>query len=185
MQLYANFGDKMRKIKSKSGQLKIQQMALMLLAVTLFFALAGMLILGTQFSNLKHRAEALEADNARLLVAKIANSPEFSCGGSFGNEMSSCIDADKVINLKEIIDRYDNGDFWGVDGITIIKIYPENTGTECSLLNYPNCDVITLIDGNGTGVSNFVSWCGKRDINGQIYDKCELAKIIVTYGSEI
>ena len=185
MRQYANYGNKMRKIDSKRGQLKIQQMAIMLLAVTLFFVLAGMIILATQFSNLRHRAEVLEADNARLLVAKIANSPEFSCGGSFGSEMSSCIDADKVINLREIIDRYDYGDFWGVDGIEIRKIYPENAGTECTLLNYPDCDVITLIKGNGTGVSNFVSLCGKRDIDGQIYDKCELAKIIVTYGDEI
>lgn len=168
-------------IKNKSGQLKIQQMAVMLLAVTLFFALAGMLILATQFSDLKQRAATIQADNAKLLVAKIADSPEFSCGNSFGTAMSSCIDADKVINLKEKINEYGNGNFWGVDGIQIRRIYPPSNGTECTMENYPNCDLITLIKSNGTGVSNFVSLCGKRNVEGNIYDKCEMAKIIVTY----
>jgi len=169
------------KYRNKKGQLKIQQMAVMLLAITLFFALAGMLILATQFSNLKQRAAILEADNAKLLVAKIADSPEFSCGYSFGTEMSSCIDADKVINLKDKIGKYGNGNFWGVNGIEIRTIYPQNNGTECTMLNYPDCDLITLIKSNGVGVSNFVSLCGKRNVNGQVYDKCEVAKIIVTY----
>ncbi len=168
-------------MKNKKGQLKIQQMAIMLLAVTLFFALAGMIILATQFSNLKERATIIEADNAKLLVSKIASSPEFSCGESFGTGMSSCIDADKVINLRNNIENYDYGGFWKVDGIEIKTIYPENQGIECTMMNYPDCDSITLIKSNGTGVSNFVSLCGKRNINGKIYDKCALAKIIVTY----
>lgn len=168
-------------VKNKSGQLKIQQMAVMLLAVTLFFALAGMLVLSTQFSDLKQKATEIQADNAKLLVAKIANSPEFSCGDSFGTSMSSCIDEDKVINLKEKINEYGNGDFWGVDGIEIRRIYPPSNETECTIQNYPDCDLITLINSTGVGVSNFVSLCGKRNINGSIYDKCEVAKIIVTY----
>ena len=167
--------------KNKRGQLKIQQMAVMLLAVTLFFALAGMLVLATQFSGLKQRATTLAADNAKLLVAKIADSPEFSCGDSFGVGTGSCIDADKVINLKDKIDKYGKGSFWGVNGIEIRTIYPQNNGTECTKLNYPDCNLITLIKSSGVGVSNFVSLCGKQNVNGQTYDKCELAKIIVTY----
>jgi len=166
---------------NKKGQLKIQQMAVMLLAVTLFFALAGMLVLATQFSNLKQRATAIEADNAKLLVAKIADSPEFSCGNSFGTGMSSCIDADKIINLKEKINQYGKGSFWGVDGIEIRRIYPQSSGTECTMLNYPDCDLITLVESSGVGVSNFVSLCRKQNAGGSTYNKCELAKIIVTY----
>lgn len=168
-------------VKNKSGQLKIQQMAVMLLAITLFFALAGMLILATQFSDLKQRATTIQADNAILLVSKISDSPEFSCGNSFGTGMSSCIDADKVINLKEKINEYGNGNFWGVNGIEIRKIYPLGNGIECTMQNYPYCDTITLINSTGIGVSNFVSLCGKRNVDGNVYDKCEMAKIIVTY----
>ena len=72
---------------NKRGQLKIQQMTIMLLAVTLFFVLAGMIVLATQVSNLKARSTIIQSDNAKLLVSKIADSPEFSCGDSFSSIM--------------------------------------------------------------------------------------------------
>ena len=160
-------------------------MAIMLLAITLFLALAAMFILATQFSDLKERASIIAADNAQLLISKIANSPEFSCGDSYGSEMSSCIDADKVINLKKDISQYGNGGFWGVDGIQIRTIYPQNTGIECTALNYPNCDIITVVKGNGTGISSFVSLCGKISVNEIAYNKCNLAEIIITYSGSL
>lgn len=157
-------------------------MIIMLLAVTLFFVLAGMLVLVTQVSGLKAKATIIQSDNAKLLVSKIADSPEFSCGASFGTETGSCIDADKIINLKSSISKYGNGNFWGVQGLQIRKIYPENNGTECTSSTFPNCDTITLIpSSNGTGVSNFVSLCGQYNVNGQIDSRCDLAKIIVVY----
>lgn len=155
-------------------------MMMMLLAVTLFFVLAGLFILSTQFSGLNQKAALIKSDNAKLLASNIANSPEFSCGDSFGTGMSSCIDADKVINLKTNIKEYKN--FWGVQGLQIRTIYPQANGTECTIGNFPNCDVITLIpSSNGTGVSNFVSLCGYYSENGQSIIKCNLAEIIVTY----
>ena len=44
----------------KRSQLKIQQMAFMLMAVTLFFILVGMFVLTIYLSNLKNSAFALE-----------------------------------------------------------------------------------------------------------------------------
>ena len=93
-----NYG---KKIKMKQGQLKIQQMAFMLLAVTLFFVLVGMFVLALRFSGLKESATELEEKNAMLLVTRIANSPEFSCGNAFGKSRTNCIDADKVMMLKK------------------------------------------------------------------------------------
>lgn len=156
-------------------------MTIMLLAVTLFFVLAGMLVLVTQVSSLKAKSTIIQSDNAKLLVSKISDSAEFACGTSFGTEMSSCIDIDKVFNLKSLISTYGNGNFWGIQGLQIRKIYPNNNGTECTSSNFPGCDVITLIPGNGTGVSNFVSLCGQYNLNGQIFSRCDLAKIIVSY----
>jgi hypothetical protein len=167
---------------NKRGQLKIQQMVMMILAVTLFFVLAGMLILVFTLSNLKQKATQTQADNARLLVSKIADSPEFSCGDSFGTGLSSCIDGDKVINLKSLIGDYGNGKFWGVSGLEIRKIYPKNNGTICTGGNFPNCDRMILIpQTNGTGVSNFVSLCYLKSEQGNPYVKCDLAEAIVTY----
>ena len=164
----------------KQGQLKIQQMVFMLLAATLFFALVGMLVLALKFSGLKESATALEEKNSLLLVTRIANSPEFSCGKAFGNLKTNCVDADKVMMLKKNIDRYDN--FWGREtNIEIIKIYPEGN-VVCTLNNYPNCNLINLQSEEiHVEHSNFISLCRKDLINGEVYDKCELAKIMVSY----
>ena len=111
-------------ITKNKAQLKIQQMAFMLMAVTLFFALVGMFVLVIKFSGLKESASILEEKNALLLVTKIANSPEFSCGEAFGSAKINCIDADKVMMLKENIEKYKG--FWGGEtNIEIRKIYPK------------------------------------------------------------
>ena len=172
---------KSHKHKPKKAQLKIQQMAFMLMAITLFFILVGLFVLVIRFSGLKKSAEMLEEENAVLLISKLANSPEFSCGESFGGRKTNCVDSDKVMVLKEHIGKY--FDFWGVSNIEIRKIYPEMPETECNLGNYPDCNLIkiTSTELEGVGLSNFVSLCRKESFEGEVFDKCELAKIIVSY----
>lgn len=166
-------------IKNK-GQLKIQQMAFMLIAVTLFFVLVGMFILSIQLSGLRDSAAVLEEKNAMLLVTKLANSPEFSCGEAFKNKRTNCVDSDKVFILKENINKYN--DFWDVENIEIRKIYPLLENIECSSENYPDCNIIKIREGKvSTEFSNFVSLCRKESIEGEVYNKCELAKLIVSY----
>ncbi len=166
--------------KSKNAQMKIQQTAFMLLAITLFFVLVGLLILSFKLSGLKQNAAQLQEENAKLLVSKIANSPEFSCGEAFGEIKSNCIDEDKVMMLKQEINKY-NG-FWGVSGIKIRIIYPKQKDAACSLFNYPKCNKIELIGTDkGYGTSNFVSLCRRETSNESDSYKCELAKIIVNY----
>ena len=176
---------KAKKVKvnlNKKAQLKIQQMAFMLMAVIIFFVLVGMFVLTIRFSGLKKSATLLEEENAMLLVSKLADSPEFSCGESFGTRKANCIDADKAMMLKESIEKYSG--FWGVSNIEIRKIYPKSQSEIiCDRLNYPNCNIIRLISGevSGVGVSNFVSLCRKESSEGYNYDKCELAKLVVSY----
>jgi len=164
----------MRKL-NRLGQLKIQQMAFMLMAVTLFFVLV------IKSSSLKESAANLEEKNALLLVAKLANSPEFSCGEGFGNKRINCIDSDKIMMLKQNVNKYLG--FWGVSNIEIRKIYPiTDVKTECDLRNYPDCNIIKIRSNDITAeYSNFVSLCRKESFDGEIYDKCELAKLMVSY----
>ncbi|MEK6817226.1 MAG: hypothetical protein AABX80_00330, partial [Nanoarchaeota archaeon] len=167
--------------KNKSGQMKIQQMAFMLIAVMVFFALVGLLVVTIGFSGLKEKATALQEKNAMLLASKLANSPEFSCG-----QTENCIDLDKVFVLKNNINKYKTGNknFWGVSGIEIIKIYPKDSKLiECDSGNYPNCSKITIISGQGIAPENFVSLCRKEfdSETNIVYDKCELGKILVRY----
>jgi hypothetical protein len=171
------------KMKTK-GQLKIQQMAFVLIAVTLFFAIVGLFVLTFSFSGLRESAAILEEENAIALVTRLANSPEFSCEEVFDDTNFNCIDADKVMALKENVELYSK--FWGVKGIEIRKIYPELAAgeIECKRENYPDCNVIDLIPtSKGIGVSSFVSLCRKDfdEETSRFRDKCEIAKIIVTY----
>jgi hypothetical protein len=169
--------------RSKKAQMKIQQMAFMLMAVTLFFVLVGMFVLVIRFSGLKKTATQLEEENAMLLATKIANSPEFSCGNAFGSQRTNCIDADKVMMLKGYADTYKN--FWGVSNIEIRKIYPTSEGGDikCEIGIYPACNVIRLQDKEVSGfdLSNYVSLCRKEFSEMGVYDKCEIAKIMVSY----
>ena len=168
-------------IKTKKAQLKIQQMAFMLMAITLFFVLVGMFVLVFRFSGLKESATALEEKNAMLLVIKLANSPEFSCGEAFGSNRINCIDSDKVMMLKENTAKY--AGFWGVAEIQIRKIYPNTGGIICTPTNYQNCDIIEVFSKNVNSLppaSNFVSLCRKESYNEEIYNKCELAKLMVS-----
>jgi hypothetical protein len=165
---------------NKKAQLKIQQMAFMLVAVTIFFILAGMFVLTIVSSNLQKEAEILREEDSAHLVEKIANVPEFSCGGGFGSDRIDCIDADKVMILKEKIEKYK--DFWGVENIEIIRISSESQEL-CTMDNYPNCGRIRLLNKSAIGVSNFASLCRKDSVLGESYDACEVVKVIVSYKS--
>lgn len=168
------------RIKNKFGQLKIQQMAFMLIAVTLLFVLVGIFFLAIRMSDIRKTATNLEEENAMLLVSKLANSPEFSCGNSFGTSRANCIDFDKLIILEKMSNKYQN--FWGVTKIYVRKIYPEDN-TLCTEENYPNCGIIKILDKNISSTaftSNFVSLCRKEKGENIIYDKCELALLMVS-----
>jgi hypothetical protein len=165
--------------KNKLGQMKIQQMAFMLMAVTLFFVLVGIFVLVMRFSGLKESSKTLEQENAMLLVSKLANSPEFSCESSFG-ALSNCIDADKVMALSN---KKEYESFFGVAKIEVRKIYPDNGNVVCSDENYRNCGVIKVLERNVKTLpssSSFVSLCRKEIENEMIYDKCEMAKLLVS-----
>ncbi len=163
------------------GQLKIQQMTFMLIAVTLLFILVGVFFLSIRLYNVKKVATNLEEQNAMLLVSKLANSPEFSCGNSFGGSRTSCIDFDKLIVLKDRANDYSG--FWGVAKIELRKIYPSEGNIVCDMSNYPNCDIVKILDKNENtlpAVSNFVSLCRKETNGIIIYDKCELALLMIS-----
>ena len=164
----------------KTGQMKIQQMAFMLIAITLFFALVAIFVISFKYSGLKQSAMELEEENAMMLVTKLANSPEFSCGESFGETKINCIDENKVMALKE---NPAYSEFWKVSNIEIRKIYPKTEEKICDSGNYPNCNIIKMYQKeiSGFDASNFVSLCRKESVDGETYDKCELAKMMISY----
>jgi hypothetical protein len=167
------------------GQMKIQQMAFMIIAIFILFVIIGIAVLSSKLSGIKESATRYNQQNALTLASKIADSPEFSCGQSYGNEKIDCIDLDKVMGLKKNIENYEK--FWGVSNIEIRIIYPpENNVVECAPDNYPDCNYIDLIGKGvvGFSVSNFVSVCHKERNENIITNKCDLGKIIISYEVE-
>jgi len=165
----------------KRAQIKIQQMAFMLIAITLLFAFVGLFMISIKTSGLRERANLLAEENAMKLAGKLANTAEFSCGNLYSGK-SNCIDADKVMVLKDS-EEYEG--FWGVNEIKIKRIYPVLDGeVKCTKSNYPECNVIEIYsDGseNRNYKSNFVSLCRIEQVEDKIYDKCEIAKLLVSW----
>lgn len=159
-------------VSSSKGQMKVQQMAFVLVAIVIFFVLVGMLFLVLQVSSLKNSAENLRDVESIENVKKIASAPEFSWTI---DECESCVDLDKIFLLKE---RQSYKEFWDFSLLRIEKIYPSGEG-ECTRNNYPNCGKITIIEKNQifNAKSSFVSLC--RYEPSEKYYKCELGKIVL------
>jgi hypothetical protein len=129
---------------SSKGQMKIQQMAFMLVALVIFFALVALVYFTISIASLERAVTILEDAEARELVRSFHGSPEFTFTSA--GDCSSCIDLDKVLFLKES-EAYNN--FWNLDLLVIEVIYPLDPNladVECTRSNYPKCGKITLIE---------------------------------------
>lgn len=167
---------------NKIAQMKIYEMIFMLVAIFLFFILAGLFGLSLFSSNLHEEVNIAASDRALVALTNLADSPEFNCVDSRPN----CIDGDKVIWLTNNSD-YKN--FWPFSSLSILRESGFNKSEtdmiKCSSDNYPDCDILVVYDNNVNEktTSTYVAFCRKETDNMNVYDKCEIAKIIA--GSEV
>ncbi len=159
----------------RRAQFKIQQMAFVLVAIMIFFAIAALFYFSIRVGSLRESAESLAEQEAKELVRKLSETPEFSFSGC-----ANCIDLDKILMLK---DRRSYEKFWELEFLMVEKVYPSsdasnNPGGECTRANYPNCKTITLTESENFGApsSAFVSLCYWKAEKGG-YVKCELGRI--------
>jgi hypothetical protein len=157
-------------VSCSRGQIKIQQMAFMLVVLVIFFAMVGLVYLAISLANLKERAGALRDEEASKTVQKLSGVPELSFTSA--SDCSSCVDLDKALLLSER-DSYNN--FWNLDYLRIEKIYPESPDVECTRGSYPNCKWVTIIDkaagdvaGTKTAFVSLVRW--DPDLGGFRYE---------------
>ncbi len=157
--------------KQLKAQIKIQQMAFVLVALIIFIAIASLFYLSISFSNLKKKASYLNDEEAIESVRKLHSTPEFALTSQ---ECSNCIDLDKVFLLKN---RRSYQGFWNFDFLMVEKISPIKN-EECSDGNYPNCKTITIIESQKIGTPSiaYVSLCHWSNEKGG-YLKCELGRI--------
>lgn len=154
------------------GQMKIQQMAFVLIAFFILFSIALVFYFSIKSASLKGDAQQIREDKIRETVQKLAGSPEFSWTR---DDCAACVDLDKVFALKS---RKDYEGFWGsVPYLQVAQVYPKTNDLECTLENYPNCNGITVVDKkNGyTTEEAFVALC--RFDKGEKYTSCKLGVI--------
>ena len=113
------------------GQIKIQQMAFVLVALMIFLALVALIYISFRVENIKGDVEDLGDQEAKELARKLSGTPEFSFTAE---DCSNCIDLDKVLILKE---RKTYKDFWNLDYLQVERVYPHGNG-DCKKENYPN-----------------------------------------------
>ena len=144
----------------------------MLLAISLFFILVFLFYVSIKFSSIKQSKIDLDREKAAGLVTKIASLPEINFGDN-----SRAVDADKLMLLKSF-NEYKG--FFGVKGIIIRKLPLTSNKIECTLDNYPECNLIKIFttkDSAPTG--SYVALCTKKTINDRAYDKCEIAYLML------
>jgi len=149
------------------GQMKIQQMAFVLIAIVIFFAMVAIVYFSIRVSDIRESAVLLREEEAKELVRKLAGTPEF-----MSIECANCIDLDKILILKG---KKSYDEFWDLRYLAVEIIHPIRE-EECDNTNYPDCGRVTLVEADEIGVpySAFVSVC-RWDSEG--YTKCELGKV--------
>lgn len=156
----------------KSAQMKIQQMAFMILVVFLFFILVGLFFLSIELRNIKQEAGILNEESAISSLQVISDMTEFS----YDSRETLTLDEDKL-RVLSAISGYDS--FWGVSSIKVYKIYPADKMIKCPA---QNCNYYEIYDGGQKNVkeySTFVSICKKVKEVDYVYDRCEIGKISV------
>lgn len=168
---------------NKKSQLKIQEMAFMIVAVILFFILVGLFAVSILYKNLSESATQINEEKTLSAIQYLAGSAEFSCTGSRAN----CIDEDKLLVM---LNRKAYTDFWSFSSLKVIKQSgfdkSEASMKKCNIQNYPDCDLFVVVDNkvkNERTTSSFVALCRAGYENNYNYDKCEIAKLVA--GSEL
>jgi hypothetical protein len=171
-----------KKILKNKAQVKIQQTAFMLIALTVLFVLVFLFYITFKSASLNKDAETLREKNAVQVASRLASTPEFSCEQAYGTPKTYCVDFDKAFILSKNPEIYE--DFWEINNIEIRKLYPIESEEVCTDSNYPHCNYIKIFDKpiEGADHSAFVTICHKEFTStGRVYNKCELGKLIVRY----
>ena len=111
---------------NKRGQLKIQEMAFVLVAVIFLFGILLLFFARFQFSSMQQTATQLRETRTVTMLRVVASLPELSC-----LDKVNCIDQDKLNafdvnpNLRS---KYES--FWlssNIAKITVEEVYPKTT----------------------------------------------------------
>ena len=159
----------------KKGQLKIQEMAFMLVAVILFFILVGLFAVSIIFKNIQESSQDIKEEATLSAIETLAGTAEFVCTGS----KSNCVDGDKLMGL---LNKKSYESFYSFSSLSVLRYSGFNKNEsdfiECNLQNYPDCDIIKIYDKNVKDITihSFVAFCRRENEQGP-YERCEMAQL--------
>lgn len=112
------------KMKNKQGQMKIQEIAFVLIALMLLFSMIFIFYVRLQSADIEKKTAELRQKQALTLLDKVIAMPELRCSAGFGSE-GLCIDKYKaeIMAKQEFRNSYE-GLFKGVKEVRIKEIYP-------------------------------------------------------------
>lgn len=162
---------------SSKGQMKMQQMAMVLVAFVIFFVLVALFVISVKFSSLRESAGSTRENEMRALVHKLAGTPEFAWTYE---DCASCVDFDKAFLLKQ---QGAYNDFWSnsVDLVRLQRLYPAEgvDYIECTADNYPDCSQITIYESEKgyTAQNAYVALC--RLEGEPLGPRCTFGQLVV------
>ena len=149
---------------STKGQIKIQEMAFVLLAIVLLAIIATVFFIKFQSSRLTEAADYARQQTAISLLDKVASMTELSC-----KEEEICLDEDKLMIVKNNQTEMANL-FQGIKEIKIKKIHPSTD------------EIIFYKSGQkNESYSTFVNVCKQRKSGYSFEWSCEMAMLIIGY----
>lgn len=165
-------------VRSSKGQIKIQQMAFVILGFVIFFGLVVMLFISFNLSSLRGDAERIKAEGALQTVQSMTGSPELAWTLE---DCSVCADRDKAMALKN---NSAYSTFWddSIGLVQIKQIVPAVQDRECTLDNYPDCSTITIFKSDSfyTTQETFIALCRFDGVE----KRCDLGKILLGVKNE-
>ena len=159
--------------KEKRAQLKVQEMAFVLVAFMVFFALVGLMFLVFRIQFLQQGAADIGDERAHIAARTLAASPELAWQGCVG-----CIDKDKAFVLAEEIRMNRSKAVWDVEYLALESVYPPRSGGVCTRGNYPHCNQTVVLkkrEDYGVSTSTFVALCSYEHTQ----ETCILGRIVV------
>lgn len=159
---------------NRKGQLKVQEMAFVLVAIMIFFAIVAIFYISVRFNSLENRVIDQRSEEAKETIRKLAYTPEFAWTSG---DCEGCVDMDKALLLKDQSRKYYQN-LWNLDYLSIEVLYPKREG-ECTKSSYPNCKSLVIINKTsnfGTVEGSFVSVC-RQEFSQRGYARCELGII--------
>ena len=163
-------------MKSKKSQLKIQEMAFMLVAVILFFVLVGLFATSIIYKNLHEQATQIDEEKTLSAISNLAGTAEFVCT----NNRPNCVDEDKLMAL---IGKKSYESYWSFTSLKVVKFSgfnkDESKFVKCTIQNYPDCDIFEIYDKkvNEDVTKSFIALC-RIEFEQNSYEKCEIGMLL-------